>query len=327
MTSLDAFAECSGLIGRSPPFLSEIQKIPRIAALDAVVLVCGETGTGKELCALAIHRLSSRATKPFVPINCGAIPLELVENELFGHAGGAFTSAAKSQPGLIQEADGGTLFLDEIDSLPLLAQATVLRFLQTQEFRPLGSSKIRTADVRIIAATNADLSHSLREGRFRRDLYYRLNVLTLTLPPLRERRDDIPLLADHFVRKLDRKDGKRAIGLSDDALKKLCRYNWPGNVRELEAVIQRSVLFSEGERIPAAELHLPPDGEIAASEPFREAKARMIREFETGYIQGLLLAYQGNVTRAAEAAKKNRRAFWELIRKHKIDVTRFRRAS
>lgn len=187
------------LIGENPAFLAEIKKIPIIAKCDASVLISGETGTGKELCARAIHYLSPRASKPFIPVNCGAIPVELVENELFGHKRGAFTGASTSQSGLIHEADGGTLFLDEIDCLPLLAQIKLLRFLQEKEYRPLGSTKMQKADVRVIAATNVDLEAVVREGKLRRDLYYRLNIIPLTLISLRERREDIPLLAHHFL--------------------------------------------------------------------------------------------------------------------------------
>src|SRR5215813_11685330 len=189
------------LLGQNSGFRLQVEKIPLIAACDANVLIEGETGTGKELYARAIHYCSPRAARPFVPVNCGAIPVELIENELFGHQRGAFTGATSLQKGLIEEATGGTLFLDEIDCLPALAQVKLLRFLQEKEYRPLGSTKLRRADVRIIAASNVNLEEALASGKLRQDLYYRLNILSLTLAPLRERRDDIPLLARHFARK------------------------------------------------------------------------------------------------------------------------------
>src|SRR5262245_26581914 len=189
------------MVGQAPNFLAEIKKIPLIARCDGRVLISGETGTGKEMCARAIHYLSSRKSKPFVPVNCGAIPTELVENELFGHDRGAFTGANTAKAGLIEEAEGGTLFLDEIDCLPAMAQVKLLRFLQEKEYRRLGSAKTRHSDVRVIAASNAPLEEALRSGRIRQDLYYRLNVVSISLPPLRERRQDIPILAHHFLTK------------------------------------------------------------------------------------------------------------------------------
>src|SRR3989442_8225550 len=189
------------LLGESSAFLVEIRKIPLAAQCDASVLILGETGTGKELCAQAIHYLSLRVSKPLVPVNCGAIPVELVENELFGHVRGAFTDASTSQYGLIHEAEGGTLFLDEVDCLPLLAQVKLLRFLHERKYRPLGSPRTQQADVRIIAAMHSDLEEAVRKGTFRRDLYYRLNTIPFRLPPLRERQEDIPLLGRHFLAK------------------------------------------------------------------------------------------------------------------------------
>jgi len=312
------------LVGKSPAFLAEIKKIPSIAQCQASVLISGETGTGKEVCARAIHYLSPRAGKPFIPVNCGAIPVELVENELFGHARGAFTGASTSQPGLIHEADGGTLFLDEIDSLPPLAQVKLLRFLQEKEYRPLGSVKTHLADVRIISATNVHLEVAAREGRFRQDLYYRLNVIPLTLPPLRERREDIPLLAHHFLAKYAAELNKRAMDFSSDAMQLLMLYEWPGNVRELEHVVQRAVVLSGQGVIQKDHIHLPNLETIARQESFQEAKAKVIEQFEKTYIRELLLAHQGNITKAAQAAKKNRRAFWQLMRKHQIDVQNFK---
>jgi DNA-binding NtrC family response regulator len=308
------------LVGESPAFLSEVNKIPLLARCNASVLISGETGTGKEVCARAIHYLSPWASKPFIPVNCGAIPSELVENELFGHERGAFTSAKTSQTGLIQEADGGTLFLDEIDCLPLLSQVKLLRFLQEKEYRSLGSTKTCRADVRVIAATNSDAEEAVSAGKLRRDLYYRLNVIPLVMPPLRVRREDIPLLARHFLAKYCAEFDKQVTDFSPEAIQVLVSYDWPGNVRELEHVVVRAVVLSAQALIRDADIALPPRASAALQESFQGAKNRIIAEFEKSYIERALLLSRGNISRAARAAKKSRRAFWELIRKHRIDV-------
>ncbi len=307
------------IIGKSPAFLSEIQKIPLIAKSAATVLITGETGTGKEVCARAIHYLSPRTDKPFIPVNCGAIPTELLENELFGHESGAFTSADSPQPGLIQGASGGTLFLDEIDCLPHLAQVKLLRFLQEKEYRALGSPKVCKADVRVVAASNIKLEEAVKTGKFRQDLYYRLNIIHFVLPPLRERREDISLLAMHFLLKYADEYNKPAAEFSPDAMQFLLLFDWPGNVRELEHVIERAVVLSDQRTIRKEDIVLPSTKTAAHVESFQEAKDRVIAQFEITYIQTLLLAHCGNITKAAQAAKKNRRAFWELIRKHHIN--------
>ncbi len=311
------------LVGESTLFLEQMEKVPLVAKFNTIVLVLGETGTGKELCARAIHYLSPRASKPFVPINCGAIPADLVENELFGHVRGAFTGAATSRRGLIEEAEGGTLFLDEVDCLPLLAQVKFLRFLQEREFRPLGATKMRQADVRVIAAANSNLEEAVKTGRLREDLFYRLNIVPLMLPSLRERREDIPLLARHFLRRYEVEFDKEIAGVSPEAMHLLMVHSWPGNVRELEHVIERAVVLAKGPIVQLEDLvlsRLETDGR----QSLRQAKANMVEKFEKTYIQGLLVAYQGNITRAAEAAQKNRRAFWQLIRRHHIDVQSFK---
>jgi len=298
-----------------------------VASCDATVLVTGETGTGKELCARAIHYLSPRARKPFTPVNCGAIPPELVENELFGHEPEAFTGASTRRNGLIRESDGGTLFLDEIDCLPLLAQVKLLRFLQDREFRPLGSARPRYADIRVIAASNGDLGEAISSGKLRRDFYYRLNTIQLALPPLRERLEDIPLLAEHFLRKYSDRFNKRIAGYSDGAMLQLTRYSWPGNVRELEHVIERAVVMTPDQTVEQGSISLPAEAGLEPIESFREKKARMVAEFERAYIEDLLKTADGNITRAAEAARKDRRALRLLIRKHKIDVKTFKAAA
>jgi len=311
------------LIGASPVFLNELNKIPLVANCDVNILITGETGTGKELCARAIHYLSSRASQPLIPINCGATPIDLLENELFGHERGAFTGATRSQPGLVQEASGGTLFLDEIDCMPPLAQVKLLRFIQEKEYRPLGSTKTRKADVRIISATNTPIEEAVRDGKFRQDLYFRINIIPIKLPPLRDRPDDIPLLTSHFVNKYAAEFGKRVDGLSPQAMRSLKTYHWPGNVRELEHIIERAIALSDKSLLH--ELDVPTSTVTDdAMISFQQAKAKMVKDFEVTYINGLLLAHQGNITRAAQVARKNRRAFWQLIRKHGIDVNKFK---
>ena len=312
------------LIGRSASFVEEIKSIPLLARCNATVLITGETGTGKELCARAIHYLSGRSGKPFVGINCGAIPVDLVENELFGHERGAFTGAISSQAGLVAEAEGGTLLLDEVDSLPLLAQVKLLRFLQEKEYRPLGSSRTRRADVRLLAATNSNLEESLKAGRLREDLYYRLSVMALHMPPLRERGEDVPLLARHFLKKYAQEFESGVEDFSADALSALMTHHWPGNVRELEHVIERAAVFATGRTVRAQDLRILGLARAPEEQSLQQAKACVVERFEKAYIQGLLTAYKGNITRAAEAAKKNRRAFFQLIRKHGIDVAKFR---
>ena len=312
------------VIGQSPVFLDQLRRIPMIAKCDANVLIAGETGTGKELYARAIHYGSPRTGRPFVPVNCGAIPAELVENELFGHERGAYTSASTLQVGLIEEANGGTLFLDEIDCLPVFAQVKLLRFLQEKEYRPLGSAKIRRADVRIVAASNLNLEEAVAQGKVRQDLYYRLNIISLILPPLRERREDIPLLARHFLTRYSSELDKDVTDFSQEAMQLLMAHHWPGNVRELEHVIERAIVLCESLILEPHDLVISPAARPGVQQSLQEAKAKEIARFERDYIHGLLSACKGNITRAAQVAKKNRRAFWQLIQKHQIDVARFK---
>lgn len=312
------------LIGQSEVFVAETSKIPLIAKSDISVLIAGETGTGKEMVGRAIHYLSRRAGKPFVPVNCGAIPVELLENELFGHERGAFTGASNARGGLIQEAEQGTLFLDEVDSLPQLAQVKLLRFLQNKEFRPLGSTKVLTGDVRIVSASNANLEQAVAAGTLRRDLYYRLNVVPIILPPLRERSTDILLLARHFLAEYAAKLDSPAEEFSPEAERKLMLYSWPGNVRELEHVIERVVVLCTQKTIQEEQIIFSGTNNDLAQLSFSEMKARVVSQFETNYLQSLLVAYKGNISKAAEAAQKERRTFWELLRKHNIDVQKFK---
>ena len=311
-------------IGSSPAFVRQVERIPLVADCDAGVLILGETGTGKELFAQAIHYLSPRAANPLIAINCGALPADLVEAELFGHVRGAYTSAHQAQSGLIAQAKDGTLFLDEVDSLPHAAQAKLLRFLQDKEYRAVGGSQRQRANVRVIAASNADLAELAEQGRFRKDLYYRLNILNLKLPPLRERMEDLLPLAEHFLARSSREFKRRVVGLSRAAFERMSAHDWPGNVRELEHSIARAVLLCSDNMIDADALDLPQGGVNVGAESFRKAKARAVKDFERVYIERMLLLYQGNITRAAQASDKNRRAFWQLIRKHQIDASRYR---
>ncbi len=314
----------SGLIGNSPAFIKQMARLPLLAGCDAGVLILGETGTGKELFAQAVHYLSARVSRPWVPVNCSAIPVELIEAELFGHTKGAYTTAHSAREGLIAAAEGGTLFLDEIGSLPLSAQGKLLRFVQEREFRPVGTNTLRHANVRLIAASNQDLGGLVAKDRFRQDLYFRLNVLTLTLPPLRERREDIPTLASHFIKRHATEFGRPVRGLTPLALTRLLAYSWPGNVRELSHALERAVLLGNGPYITPAEIELG-DDQAPPDESFQAAKARVVEQFERSYIEQILIACDGNITHAAMAAKKNRRALWELIRKYRIEPKRFRR--
>jgi two-component system, NtrC family, response regulator GlrR len=305
-------------------------QLPVIAGCQANVLITGETGTGKEVCARAVHYLSSRAARPWVALNCGALPTELVENELFGHAKGAYTTAHAASPGLVKQAEGGTLFLDEVDSLPLAAQAKLLRFLQEHEYRPVGSSAVVRADVRVIAASNSDLYALMQGAHFRQDLFFRLNVLNVNIPALRDRREDIPVLARHFLRQFAREFDRDVGALSAAALHKLTLHAWPGNVRELRHVIERAVLLAKGPTLGPADIDFGRGGSEAAvceEESFRAAKTRAVESFERCYVEQLLTVHGGNITHAAQAAKKDRRAFFELIRKHGIQPQRFRTAS
>jgi DNA-binding NtrC family response regulator len=308
------------LIGQAPAFLEAVGKIPLVADCDATVLITGETGVGKEVCARAVHYLSKRAGKPFVPVNCGAIPTNLVENELFGHRKGAFTDAHGNQQGLLAEAEGGTLFLDEIDSLPLEAQSKMLRLLQDKTYRPLGETKSVRADIRIIAATNADLRQKAQAGAFRMDLFYRFNF-TLLLPPLRERRTDVPVLAEYFLDKHGKEYERGKKTLSPAARQKLTSYHWPGNIRELQNIIQQAILLTPEATIPAENINLPVTVRPHNSQKlsYSEAKRKVIEEFEKSYITQLLISSGGNITRASSEAGKDRKDISRLVKKHNID--------
>ncbi len=314
-----------GIVGNAPSFLQALAQVPRFASCDAGVLLLGETGTGKELFAQALHDLSPRAAHACIAVNCGAIPVELVESELFGHAKGAFTTASSAREGLVAEAEGGTLFLDDVDCLPLAAQAKLLRFLQQHEYRSVGANAMRRADVRVVAAANEQLPAKVARGEFRQDLYFRLNVLSLRLPPLRERREDVSELAAFFIKRFAQQLGVDVHALEPAALQRLLAHDWPGNVRELEHVIERAVVMAAGPLIAEAQLDGGDLPSAAAGEvSFRAATARAVQQFERGMIEQLLKAHGGNVTHAARAACKNRRAFVALMRKYAIESGEYR---
>jgi DNA-binding NtrC family response regulator len=324
-------------IGQAPTFVETIKQIPRVANCDAPVLLMGDTGTGKEMCARAIHYLSSRAGMPFIPVNCGSIPTELFENEMFGHEPGAYTDARESRRGLIAEAEGGTLFLDEVNSLALPSQAKLLRFLQDQQYRPLGATKYRQANVRVLAASNRNLMDKSQGILFREDLYYRLKVVLLTLPSLRERLEDIMPLAFHFLKTAAREYGRNVTRFSHEATLTLSSYDWPGNIRELENVVRQAVVFAEGTLIHADSLQISsgnrdisPDmvSHIPShKEPFKVAKAQVIESFERYYLKNLLSECGGNISKAARGAKKDRRAFFALLKKHDLTSSTSKPAS
>jgi DNA-binding NtrC family response regulator len=297
------------IVGRSPAMQEIFATIMRVAPTRATVLLAGESGVGKDLIARAIHFHSPRRDRPFVKINCTAIPENLMESELFGFEKGAFTGAVASKPGKFELADTGTAFLDEIGDVPGAIQVKLLRVLQEREFERLGSNKTRHIDVRILAATNRDLRAALEEGTFREDLYYRLNVVPINIPPLRERREDIPFLAEHFVRKLSREVGAKAESISEGAIQKLMEYSWPGNVRELENVIERSLVLSTGSRLEAADIKLDvhPRAASAAAGNFLP-EGMTLDEYEQSIIREALRRANGNKSQAARLLGLTRNA-------------------
>jgi two-component system response regulator GlrR len=308
------------IISRSSRMAEALAEARMVAQSDASVLLRGESGTGKELLAQAIHQAGPRAGKPFVAVNCGAIPEALLESELFGHVKGAFTDAVANHKGLFQAADGGTLLLDEIGDMPPALQIKLLRVLQERVVRPLGSSQSIPVDVRIISATHRDLDAAMAEGQFRADLYYRLNVVTLTLPPLSERREDIPLLANHFLLKLAAKYDKRLSGFAPEALKALSTAAWPGNVRQLYNVVEQVCALSTTPLVPLALVQRALRSPSVQVLTFAEAK----QHFERDYLVGLLKLTDGNVADAARLADRNRTEFYRLMQKHGLTPGHFK---
>jgi two-component system, NtrC family, response regulator GlrR len=310
----------ASIITRSPRMEDLLRQAKLVADSDASVLIFGESGTGKELLARAIHQASRRSTQAFVAVNCGAIPADLLESELFGHARGAFTGAVQAHKGLFQAADGGTLFLDEIGDMPLPLQVKLLRVLQEGEVRPVGSTQAIPVDVRVISATHRDLDSQREQGLFREDLYYRLNVVSLKLPSLADRREDIPLLAAHILRKLAERYRKPAPSLAPDAMALLVAAPWPGNIRQLLNLLEQAVALTTTPVIPATLVQAALKEDAAALIPFEEAR----KTFEREYLVRLLKITGGNVTQAAQLAKRNRTEFYKLLQRHRLEPGMFK---
>jgi len=297
-----------------------MDEVRAVAASDASVLIRGDSGTGKEVVARAIHRASARSKAPFVAINCGAIPEQLLESELFGHARGAFTGAATAHIGLFQSANGGTLLLDEIGDMTLALQVKLLRVLQERAVRAVGSTRAEPVDVRVLSATHRNLETAMAEGRFREDLYYRLDVVTLTLPRLDERREDIPLLAAYFVQQLAKKYDKGIVGIAPEALEVLAAAAWPGNIRQLYNVIEQSCALSTTPLISLSLIQRALRVPTMETLSYAEAKLR----FERNYLVQLLKLTDGSVADAARIAERNRTEFYRLLQKHELSPDMFR---
>ena len=310
----------SELISRSQRMAELLAEAKLVAVSDASILIRGESGTGKELLARAIHRASRRAAKPFIAVNCGAIPEHLLESELFGHVKGAFTGAVENRQGLLQAADGGTLFLDEIGDMPLLLQVKLLRVLQERVVRQVGANQGLPIDVRILSATHRDLDAAMAEGQFREDLYYRLNVVTLSLPALAERREDIALLANHFLQTLAAKYHKPLNGFAPDALEALMTASWPGNVRQLYNVAEQVCALATAPLVPLSLVQRALRVPSLEALSYGEAK----RRFERNYLIQLLKLTDGNVSDAARLAERNRTEFYRLLQKHRLTPSLFR---
>jgi two-component system response regulator GlrR len=312
-SSLKRFSQNENIVGNSQAIRKVMETLPAIAQTDASVVIYGDSGTGKELVARTIHNFSRRSAEPFVAVNCGALPENLLESELFGYKRGAFTDAHADTPGLVLEANRGTLFLDEVGDISPKVQVKLLRFLQEKEIKPLGSTKTQRADVRIVSATNRNLPAAIAEGVFREDLYYRLNIVPIFIPPLRDRKEDIPLLANHFLLKFAKEFSKDVKELSPLALQKLVGYNWPGNIRELENKIQQTVVMATSNVVQPEDIDLP--GELNT---FKEEKSKVLSQFEYSYLTKLLSLHEGNISRASRAAGMDRKNFWQLMKKHSV---------
>lgn len=332
--ALDGVRQAQGMIGSAPAYLEALGQLARFAAVDLPILIAGETGTGKELAARAVHYLSARCAGPFIPVNCGALPERLFENELFGHARGAFTDAHSAQSGLIAQGEGGTLLLDEIDCLDPHSQAALLRFLQDKTYRPLGSGGLRTADVRIIASTNIRLESIVENRGFRSDLLFRLDVGRVELPPLRERRSDILPLARHFLKSAADRHRLEVPAISPALERRLLDYAWPGNIRELENAMHRGLLLadgglrvSDGLRLGSVETDVaPPKDDVGLFfGTLKSERARRTEAFEREYLTWLLDRTHGNVSAASVEAGTERRHLGRLIQRHGIKVEEFRR--
>ncbi|MET0218932.1 MAG: sigma 54-interacting transcriptional regulator [Burkholderiales bacterium] len=308
------------IVTRSPAMEEVLQQAKMVSATDASVFIYGESGTGKELLARAIHRASRRSGCEFVAVNCGAIPEPLLESELFGYVKGAFTGATRDHKGLFQAAHSGTLFLDEIGDMPLALQVKLLRVLQERQVRPVGAVASVPVDVRVVSASHRNLQDEMNAGRFREDLYYRLNVVSLSLPPLAQRREDIPLLANHFLQHLAERYGKNVAALAPDALELMLAASWPGNVRQLFNVVEQTVALSMTQLVPASLVQRALQQAAANLSSLDEAK----RRFERDYLVQLLKMTRGNVSQAARLAKRNRSDFYSLLARHELDPGQFK---
>jgi len=314
------------IIGSSPSMRFVFRAVESVAHSKSTVLLIGESGTGKELVARSIHMSGRRAKGPFVPVNCSAIPKDLIEAELFGHVRGASPGAQKSRTGLFESADGGTILLDEIDHLPPGTQVKLHRILQDGEIKRVGSNDAIRMNVRVIAATDVDLKQAMEQKRFREDLFYRLSVIAISLPPLRDRAEDMPLLAYHFLRKYSVRSGRKIARISLEAMRVLRSHTWPGNVRELENAIERSVVMARGDVILPGDLPpsvvntiaSPVPSSLLLDLPFREAKRKAVEQFESSYVHEMLKRSGGNVSEAARQSRMDRSNFRRIIRKHKI---------
>ncbi|EIU7557200.1 two-component system response regulator GlrR [Providencia rettgeri] len=310
----------SGIVTRSPLMIRLLEQAHMVAQSDVSVLINGQSGTGKEVLAQAIHKASPRARKPFIAINCGALPEQLLESELFGHAKGAFTGAVSNREGLFFAASGGTLFLDEIGDMPMPLQVKLLRVLQERKVRPLGSNRDLDIDVRILSATHRDLPKAMEKNEFREDLYYRLNVVNLRIPALNERSEDIPLLANHLLRESASRHKPFVRSFSSDAMKCLITASWPGNVRQLVNVIEQCVALTTSPVISEALVSQALQGENTALPTFVEAR----NQFELNYLRKLLQMTKGNVTQAARMAGRNRTEFYKLLGRHDLEANDFK---
>lgn len=325
---LDEKYSFSNIIGQSGKMREVFSFISRVAQADVTAIIQGESGTGKELVAKAIHFNSARRAKPFVAIHCGGLSETVLESELFGHVKGAFTDAVKDRKGLLESADGGTVFLDEVGDMPAPLQVKLLRFIQEREIRRLGSDVTTSLDVHLLAATNKDLLAEVKTGRFRNDLYYRLAVVPIFMPPLRDRMDDIPLLVKHLIQKHAKGAGEEEIGISGEAMQTIMRYSWPGNVRELENAIQHAVAFLGGGNALTAEMLpqsvsgiVPQAVSVSADRSFREAKLQVVESFEKAYLADLLRKSSGNITHAAQLAGIDRKNLQDMIKKHGLTAS------
>ncbi|HKX29011.1 MAG TPA: sigma-54 dependent transcriptional regulator [Blastocatellia bacterium] len=336
------------LIGCSHQHQQILDRLSKMSLTDAEILISGPSGVGKEMYAQYAHQCSPRRHAPFVPVNCGALPPELFENEFFGHVAGAFTGASKYSEGLIAAAEGGTLFLDEVDSLALIAQVKILRFLQEREYRRLGETRLRHADVRIISATNTDLLSAVREGYFREDLFFRLRIIPVEVPSLRRRPSDIPLLIEEYANRFAEAYRLPRVIFSEEAMVRLKTYSWPGNIRELENCLNYLTCSQFGRPVTPAELPLldvegdelalEPVPEMSAGEanrrkvdlspelaklPYNEAKRGLVDHFEREYLEDALRRSRGNIARAARESHKPRRVFFEMMRKHGLKAAAY----